>query len=45
MCMCCGLHTHSSLSNVVLSLIIHDNIYIRDVAENMKPLWKAKRLL
>ena len=43
------LPPHNSISNVVVSLTIHDiYIYIymyifeRDVAKNMKPLWKAK---
>ena len=37
---------HNSISNVVVSLTIHDNMYIylfaRCVAKNMKPLWKVK---
>ena len=44
-CAVARLHPHNSISNVVVSLIIHDKkkyIYIRDVAKkNMKPLWKV----
>ena len=42
MCMCCGLFApHNSISNVVVSLTIHDNMYatytyVRDVSKNMK---------
>ena len=42
----CCLQPHNSISNVLVSLTMHDNIYIfifiRDVAKNMKPLWKVK---
>ena len=39
-CLC----PHCSISNVVASVTIHDNmkIFLRDVAKKMKPLWKVK---
>ena len=46
-CAVACLHPHNSISNVVVSLTIHDNIkiyfYINvgDVAKNMKLLWKV----
>ena len=40
------LHPHNFISNVVVSLTIHDDkyifFYIRDAAKNMKQLWKVK---
>ena len=45
-CAMACLHPHNSISNVVASLTIDDDIYIyiyvRDVAKNKKPLWKVK---
>ena len=38
------LYPHNSISSVVASVTIHDNmkIFLRDVAKNMKPLWKVE---
>ena len=44
------LHPHNSISNVVASVTIHDDMFIcmyisknrRDVAKTWKPLWKVK---
>ena len=53
-CAVACLHPNNSISNVVVSLTIHDSKYIyiyiyiyvdpctRDEAKNMKPLWKVK---
>ena len=45
-CVVACLHPHKSISNVVVSLMIHDYIYFalytRDAAKNMEPLWKVK---
>ena len=43
-CAVACLHPHNFTSSVVVSLTIHDNIfiYIRDAAKNMKPLWKVE---
>ena len=47
-CAVACLYPHNSLSNVVASVTIHDDIYIyiyiykRCLQKNMKPLWKVK---
>ena len=47
-CAVACLHPRNSMSNVVVSLMIHYDTYIymflhfRDVAENMKSLWKVE---
>ena len=56
MCMCCGLFApHNSILHVVVSVTIQDNkktnfIYIfvffyKNVAKNMKPLWKVVQIV
>ena len=47
MCLCCGLCPHNSISNVVVSLTIHDNtkICVGDVCKNMKPLWQVVQIV
>ena len=43
------LHPHNSISNVVASVTIHDDmnkyIFIRDGCRKNKPLWKVKGFL
>ena len=45
-CAVACLHPQNSISNVLVSLTIHDNmkILLRDVAKNLKPLWKVEGL-
>ena len=55
MCLCCGfLYPHNSVSNVVVSVTIHDNIqtkiiylyiYIRNVAKKNETLVEGQKLL
>ena len=41
-CAVAFLCPRNSFSNVVVSLVTQKEIFIRDVARNMKPLWKVK---
>ena len=41
-CAVACLHPHNSISNVVVSLTIHDDRYTFKRCREMKPLWKVR---